>query len=138
MDLALDIGVRLWRRSICSPSTAARWTLHSYCPVDRVAGAHELCLRLTPPGNGQRACITLADEFDFEGAVAQLARASGWQPEGQGFESPQLHSSPVGAIPVGSNIFRNHFGYWLERAAAGEEILVTYREKPRVRLGPAT
>jgi len=26
------------------------------------------------------------------GAVAQLARASGWQPEGRGFESPQLHS----------------------------------------------
>ena len=99
---------------------------------------YQIHLRLTPPRNGERACITLADEFDFNGAVAQLARATRWQRVGQGFESPQLHSSPVGAIPVGSNIFRNHVGYWLERAAAGEEILVTYREKPRVRLGPAT
>src|SRR3954453_199579 len=35
---------------------------------------------------------TRALTLRFHGAVAQLARAFGWQPKGQGFESPQLHS----------------------------------------------
>jgi prevent-host-death family protein len=94
---------------------------------------------VTPPRNNQRACINLADDFDFDGAVAQLARASGWQPEGQGFESPQLHSpEPTAQTPIsiGSNPFRNHFGYWMERVARGEEVIVTFRGKPRMRLVP--
>jgi prevent-host-death family protein len=37
---------------------------------------------------------------------------------------------------VGSNPFRDRLGYWLERVAHGEEITVTYRGKPRVRLTP--
>jgi prevent-host-death family protein len=37
---------------------------------------------------------------------------------------------------VGAHDFRNHFGYYMERAAAGEEILVTRRGKPHARLGP--
>jgi prevent-host-death family protein len=37
---------------------------------------------------------------------------------------------------VGSNPFRDRLGYWLERVAKGDEILVTYRGKPRVRLTP--
>jgi PD-(D/E)XK endonuclease len=58
--------------------------------------ANKTCvyLRLTPPRNGQRACINLAEDFTFDGAVAQLARATRWQRVGQGFESPQLHSPP--------------------------------------------
>jgi antitoxin (DNA-binding transcriptional repressor) of toxin-antitoxin stability system len=38
---------------------------------------------------------------------------------------------------VGSNPFRDRLGYWMERAAGGEEILVTFRGKPRIRLAPA-
>jgi len=38
---------------------------------------------------------------------------------------------------VGAHQFRNHFGWYMERAAAGEEILVTRRGKPCVRLVPA-
>jgi prevent-host-death family protein len=38
---------------------------------------------------------------------------------------------------VGAHEFRNHFGYYMERAAAGEEVLVTRRGKPVVRLSPA-
>jgi antitoxin (DNA-binding transcriptional repressor) of toxin-antitoxin stability system len=41
-------------------------------------------------------------------------------------------------IVVGSNPFRDQFGYWLQRVAAGAELLVTHRGKPRVRLSPAT
>jgi hypothetical protein len=51
------------------------------------AGKTELRLRLTPPRNGQQLCITLAADFDFVGAIAQLARARDWQSRGRGFES---------------------------------------------------
>ena len=38
---------------------------------------------------------------------------------------------------VGAHQFRNHFGWYMERAAAGEEFFVTRRGKPYVRLVPA-
>jgi prevent-host-death family protein len=41
------------------------------------------------------------------------------------------------ATVVGAHQFRNHFGYYMERAAGGEEILVTRRGKATVRLGRA-
>jgi hypothetical protein len=107
-------------------------------PLAVVAGQHEVRLRLTPTRNCQQACITLADDYDFDGAVAQLARARGWQPRGQGFESPQLHSSPESTpIVLGSNPFRDRLGYWMDRVAAGEEVILTRHGKPRIRLSPA-
>ncbi len=41
-------------------------------PPRLVAGRREIALRLTPPRNAQRACINLADDYEFTGAVAQL------------------------------------------------------------------
>ncbi|HWA55139.1 MAG TPA: type II toxin-antitoxin system prevent-host-death family antitoxin [Solirubrobacterales bacterium] len=38
---------------------------------------------------------------------------------------------------VGAHVFRNRFGFYMERAAAGAEILVRRRGKPYVRLVPA-
>ncbi len=38
---------------------------------------------------------------------------------------------------IGAHEFRNHFGWYAERAAAGEEFLVTRRGKPYVRLSAA-
>jgi PD-(D/E)XK endonuclease len=105
-------------------------------PATMVAGKNAIQLRVAPPANGQRACINLAEDFDFEGAVAQLARAPAWHAGGQGFKSPQLHSTDGPPTPVGSNPFRDHLGYWLERASNGEELVVTFRGKPRVRIGP--
>src|SRR5436305_8980424 len=67
-------------------------------PGPQFAGRTEARLRLTPARNGQQAYITLARDFEFAGAVAQLARARGWQPRGQGFESPQLHSDSQDAV----------------------------------------
>jgi PD-(D/E)XK nuclease superfamily protein len=107
-------------------------------PASLVANRHQVQLRLAPPKNGQRACINLAEDFDFEGAVAQLARASGWQPEGRGFKSPQLHSSSTSPITVGCEAFRDHLGYWFDEAARGEHLLVTRRGKPLVRVSSAT
>jgi prevent-host-death family protein len=39
---------------------------------------------------------------------------------------------------VGAHEFRNHFGYYMEQAAAGADILVRRRGKPYTRLCPAT
>ena len=55
--------------------------------------------------------------------------------------SSPLSSTPQsdgdgGEITVGAHQFRNHFGYWMERAAAGEEILITRRGRRYARLGP--
>lgn len=101
-------------------------------------------LRLTAARNGQRACINLADDFTFDGAVAQLARATRWQRVGQGFESPQLHSfsdSRSESVTIGAEAFRESLGFWLDQVAAGEEVVVTRRGKPMVRMttmGPAS
>jgi DNA polymerase III subunit gamma/tau len=112
-------------------------------PAPPLAGRNEIRLRLTPARNHQHACINLADDFAFDGAVAQLARARGWQPRGQGFESPQLHSSfPSGnprdaPVTVGADTCRTQFGYWIERVRAGEDVMVTRRGAPVIRLSAA-
>jgi prevent-host-death family protein len=104
-------------------------------PVQPLADKTVIYLRLTPARNGQRACINLADDFTFDGAVAQLARATRWQRVGQGFESPQLHSNPDGAaLTIGADTCRDAFGCWLDRVAAGQDVIVTRRGKPMVKL----
>jgi prevent-host-death family protein len=106
-------------------------------PPSTFAGIGQLHLRVGDPRNGQRASLNWAASYAFPGAVAQLGRAPVWHTGGRGFESPQLHSSGSPAAVVGANTFRNHFGWYMERAAAGEEFLITRRGKPRVRLTPA-
>lgn len=98
-------------------------------------GAH---LRIAPPRNGQRAQLNWASDYLLSGAVAQLGRARRWQRRGRGFESHQLHSPirPEQQV-VGAHDLRNRFGWYMERAAAGEEFFVTRRGKPYVRLLPA-
>ena len=86
-------------RWVRSPCTAASSIAASFSQDRLSQAANAIRLRLTPARNGQHACINLADDFSFDGAVAQLARARGWQPRGQGFESPQLHSEDSGEMP---------------------------------------
>jgi prevent-host-death family protein len=101
-------------------------------------GRRGVYLRIAPPRNGQRAQLNWAAQYELSGAVAQLGRASEWHSEGRGFESHQLHSSiRSGQEVVGAHDFRSRFGWYMERAAAGEEFLVTRRGKPYVRLIPA-
>ena len=115
-----------------APELERCYLLEAPLIVDRNA----IQLRLEPPLNGQRAGINLASDYEFDGAVAQLARAPEWHSGGRGFESPQLHSPPrnSGAVVVGANEFRNRFGWYMERAAAGEEFHVERRGRPYVRL----
>jgi prevent-host-death family protein len=107
-------------------------------PAQLLANRTVVYLRLTPARNGQRACINLADDFTFDGAVAQLARARDWQSRGRGFESPQLHSnSQAETVSIGADSCRVALGYWLDRVAAGEDVVVTRRGTPMVRLSSA-
>jgi antitoxin (DNA-binding transcriptional repressor) of toxin-antitoxin stability system len=106
-------------------------------PAQLLADRTVVYLRLTPARNGQRACINLADDFTFDGAVAQLARATRWQRVGRGFESPQLHSNPE-ETTVSAEACRVSFGYRLDRVAAGEDLVVTRRGKPMIRLTTVT
>jgi prevent-host-death family protein len=107
-------------------------------PIRHVAGMRAIQLRLRAPKNGQRAALNWASDFQLSGAVAQLGRARRWQRRGRGFESHQLHSPEPGeSTTVGAHEYRNHFGWYMERAAAGEQFLITRRGKPYARLGPA-
>ena len=56
-----------------------------------VVGKHGIHLRLAAPRNGQRACITLAADVEFSGAVAQLGERRRGTAEATG-------SSPVSSI----------------------------------------
>jgi prevent-host-death family protein len=106
-------------------------------PIEMVAGRRAIHLRLSRPLNGQRASINLAERFEFRGAVAQLGERRRGTPEATG-------SSPVSSTPipsarvtqVGAHVFRNHFGYYMERAAAGDEIHITRHGRQFARLMP--
>jgi prevent-host-death family protein len=111
-------------------------------PMSLSGGMRGLHLRIAPTKNRQRASLHWARDYELPGAVAQLGRACGWQPQGRGFESHQLHSRSTaegeqGEQVIGAHVFREHFGWYAERAAAGEEFLITRRGKPYVRLIPA-
>ena len=106
-------------------------------PVELVAGTHALHLRLTMPRNNQRAAINWAEQYLLSGAIAQLG-------ERRGGTAKVAGSSPAGSTPqadgteitVGAHEFREKFGYWMEQAASGEEILITRRGRRYARLGP--
>jgi prevent-host-death family protein len=40
-------------------------------------------------------------------------------------------------VTVGANRFRDEFGHWMDRVAAGEHVLITRHGRPRIRLSPA-
>jgi prevent-host-death family protein len=107
-------------------------------PSSLACGRTSAYLRLVPPKNGQRACINLSSDFEFAGAVAQLEEHRHGMARVRG--SSPLSSTPSPDAPnvirTGSNQFRNHFGHYMERAAAGDEIHVTRHGRPFARLMP--
>jgi prevent-host-death family protein len=108
-------------------------------PADLIVGMRAVHLRCAPPRNGQRASINLASDYEFAGAVAQLEerRAGSAKAGGSSPPSSTLSIATPAVVQTGAHQFRNHFGYYMERAAAGEEIHVARRGKPYVRLMPA-
>ena len=105
-------------------------------PSSLVAGRRGIQLRVTPPKNGQRACLNLAVDFEFPGAIAQLEERLRGTQEAAGSSPASSTPSSAQTTHVGANQFRNHFGYYLERAADGHEVLVSRRGRPYVRLVP--
>jgi prevent-host-death family protein len=109
-------------------------------PGALVCGRTHIYLRLVSPRNGQRACINLASNFEFAGAVAQWNERPAGSRKVVG-SNPTSSTSPSDAgqsmVRIGSNKFRNHFGYYLERAAAGDEIHISRHGRPFARLLPA-
>ena len=102
-------------------------------PSALACGRTAIHLRVAPPRNGQRGCINLASEFEFQGAVAQLEERRAGSAKARG-SSPL--SSTKQHTEVGCHEFRNHFGFYLERAAAGDTIEVSRRGRPYARLVP--
>jgi prevent-host-death family protein len=109
-------------------------------PVELGAGRRNLHLRLRPTKNNQRAALNWAAEYEFRGAVAQLEERSDGirKAEGSSPSSSTRRISTEAPPPeeVGAHEFRNHFGYYMERAAAGADVFVRRRGKPYVRMGP--
>ena len=106
-------------------------------PIEVAAGRSALRLRVTPPRNSQRASINLAQDYPL-GAIAQLGERPAGSREVVGSSPTSSTSSRFHAeLVVGANAFRDRFGYWMERAAAGEEVLITRHGRRFARLGPA-
>ena len=106
-------------------------------PISVAAGRYAVQLRVKPARNAQRACINLADDFDFEGAIAQLGERRRGTAEVAGSSPASSTSDDVVAVPVGCESFRDRLGYWLDQAVRGKQLLVTRRGKPLVRVSPA-
>ena len=104
-------------------------------PVDKIPGNSSLYLRVGEPRNGQKASLNWASDFELPGAVAQLGERSAGSRKVGGSNPPS--STQLCAEQVGAHAFRQMFGWYMQRAAAGEQFLVTRRGKPYVRLTPA-
>ncbi len=76
----------------------------------------------------------MARDYEF-GAVAQLEERRHGMAEARG--SSPLSSTSSDEVTIGSHEFRNRFGWYLERTAAGERFAITRRGKPYARLVPA-
>jgi prevent-host-death family protein len=108
-------------------------------PCSLIAGRRSIQLRLSPPKNGQRACINLARDFELPGAIAQLGEHLHGMQGVAGSSPASSTEDPLPGptvVPVGCHQFRNHFGYYLERAAGGDEIHITRHGRPFARLLP--
>jgi hypothetical protein len=96
-------------------------------------------LRIGQPQNGQRAALNWASDFEFPGAVAQLEErvagsdeVRGSSPLSSTVQEPQFGPD----IVVGAHEFRNHFGHYMETAAAGQTVLIRRWGRSYATLGP--
>jgi prevent-host-death family protein len=109
-------------------------------PVELVAGRGSLTLRLSPARNRQRTALNFAADYEFRGAVAQLEERVAGSDEVRGSSPLSSTAMQVGSAPpheeVGAHEFRNRFGFYMERAAAGGEISISRHGRPYACLGP--
>lgn len=105
-------------------------------PVDLVADRAAIYLRLGPARNGQQAATNQAVDFELHGAIAQLEERRAGSAKVAG-SSPASSTPTRSQLSVAAHEFRNRFGLYMQEAAAGQEIQVTRRGRPYVRLLPA-
>jgi PD-(D/E)XK nuclease superfamily protein len=107
-----------------------------YIPIADLAGRAVAHLRLAPARNGQQAGVTMARDHRL-GAVAQLGERCHGMAEVVG--SIPISSTPSSGadMVVGAHQFRERFGYWMQLAAAGTDVVVTRHGTRRVRLTQA-
>jgi prevent-host-death family protein len=103
---------------------------------DWLVGRRAIYLRLSEPRNSQRACVNLASDFSFDGAVAQLEERRAGSAKARG-SNPLSSTTSVPAEVIGSHELRERFGWYMERAAAGDVFRITRHGTPFVRMGPA-
>ena len=103
-------------------------------PASLFDGRAMVHLRLGETRNNQRAALNWAADYEFPGAVAQLAERSDGIRKVRGSIPLSSIARDDAAIAVGAHEFRNHFGYYMERAAAGAEVAVSRRGRPYVRM----
>ncbi|MEA2424249.1 MAG: hypothetical protein QOH13_659 [Thermoleophilaceae bacterium] len=135
--------------SRCTPNGYVRTPYHEgevdvvaiYCgeldrcyllPERLFAGKSVVHLRLDPAKNGQRSCINLAEQYEFNGAVAQLEERRHGMAEARG--SSPLSSTPPPSMTIGSDEFRNRLGYYLDLVAEGQELFITRWGKRYLRM----
>ncbi len=108
-------------------------------PPELFEGRSNVWLRTALAKNGQRAALNWAADYELPGAVAQLAERFAGSEEARG-SNPLSSTSQTESAPsveeVGAHEFRNHFGYYLDRASAGSEVLVRRRGRPYASLCP--
>ncbi len=106
-----------------------------YLPADIACGRSQTYLRVDPPRNGQRASLKWAPQYEL-GAVAQLEERRAGSAKVRGSSPLSSTHEGVGSEVIGSNEFRNRFGWYIERTAAGEHFTVTRWGKPYLKLSP--
>ena len=134
-----------FRRTVYTPAEVD--VIAAYCaeldrcfavPIVELPPGGAMHLRLAPTRNGQRAGLHFADDYPL-GAIAQLEEHLAGS-EGVVGSSPTSSTTPVGDPPptvICAHEFRTRFSWCMERAAAGEPILITRRGKPHLRIAPA-
>jgi hypothetical protein len=130
-----------------------------YIPAEELAeGRDYMTLRLSPPLNGQRAGVRFAEDYlDLGKPVASagtwpLLSPRSTRGRGANGNTPALQAGVGGSIPpastaplgtaraheIGAHEFRERFGYWMESAAAGAEVVVHRYGRRHVRVTAAT
>jgi prevent-host-death family protein len=107
-----------------------------WLPIEEFTGRSDAHLRLSPPRNGQRGGLIWAEQYPF-GAIAQLGeRLTGSQEAGGSSPPSSTSTADASAETIGAHEFREHFGWYFERASRGARFLITRRGKPYARLMP--
>ena len=129
-----------YRRTVYTPDEVD--VIAAYAPdLDRCFGipmrdfpaSGSMYIRVSPTRNQQRAGLHFGDDYPL-GAIAQLEERPAGSRKVGGSNPPSSTATPLAATVVAAHEFRNRFGWYMERAAAGETILVTRRGKPQLRL----